>query len=252
MKYTTEKINNVEIIRDGEILKFILNNVENNNEITGDMFDSMFAELKKEAEKPQARVLHISAKGEVFCTGRERAGKSPKGIRSESERLVRFKQVLRELPLITIAEVQGNAQGFGFGMAIVCDYVFVSKDSLLGFPEMKMGLAPVAIMSYLGEYTLPRHAFNLVLTGEPITPERAVEIGLISEAVDAKDLSARVQTQIELLLQLDPEALRKCKEFFHTSLKNTFEQNVRLSIDSLTLGSLNVLARKQELERKEK
>lgn len=245
---STNIVNKVEIDRVGDILRFTLNNIENENHITGDMFDSMFAELKREAENPSARVLHIRASGEVFCTGRERAGQTPKDIRYESERLIRFKQILRELPLITVAEVQGDAQGFGFGMAIVCDYVFVSKNSLLGFPEMKMGLAPVAIMSYLGEYTLPRHAFNLVLTGESIRPERAVEIGLISEAVEHEALSKRVENHIDQILQLDVEAVRKCKEFFHTSMKNSFEQNVRLSIDSLTLGSLNVLARKNKSE----
>jgi len=68
--------------------------------------------------------------------------------------------------LISIAEVQGKA--FGFGLAIVCDFALVAEQASPGFPEMRSGLAPVAILSYLGEYTFPRLAFPLVLIGEPI------------------------------------------------------------------------------------
>jgi methylglutaconyl-CoA hydratase len=235
--------NKVVIERIGHVLRFTLNNPENENHITGEMFEQMFEVLKQEKDHPNARVLHIRANGDVFCTGRERAGTNSKEIRKESERLIRFKQLLREAPLITIAEVQGKAEGFGFGMAIVCDFVITAEDAGLGFPEMKMGLAPAAIMSYLGEYTLPRHAFSMVLTGDLISPKRAVEIGLINESVPKEQLSERVEQYINNVLELDETAARVCKEFFHTSMKNSFEQNVRLAIDALTLGSLSVMER---------
>lgn len=233
---------NILIEKDGAVLRFILNNPDHGNEITGEMFDRMLAELKWESDQPTARVLHIRANGSSFCTGRERAGRNPSDVRFETERLVRFKQILRHLPCITVAEVQGDAQGFGFGMAILCDFAIAAEGVSLGFPEIKMGLAPVAIMAYLGEYALPRHAFSLVVTGESIPPQRAVELGLINEAVPAAKLSQRVDEIIQSILALDEKAVRNCKEFFQTALQNNFDQNVRLSIDSLTIGSLGILA----------
>ena len=59
----------------------------------------------------------------------------------------RQKQLSSKKALISVAEVQGNASGFGFGLAIVCDFVLVAENASLAFPEMRSGLAPAAIMA---------------------------------------------------------------------------------------------------------
>jgi methylglutaconyl-CoA hydratase len=233
------------IDRTPGVLTFTLDNSSHGNEMTGAMFDAMLAELRNEALKPRARVLRIRAHGDVFCTGRERAGRSPAAIRGEASRILKFKAALRYSPLISIAEVQGNAFGFGFGLAILSDFALVAEHASLGFPEMRHGLAPTAIMAYLGEYTLPRFAFPLVLLGEPISPHRALQIGLISEVCPAGRLSAEADALVERLLRLDPAAVRQCKSFFLGAQQNSFAQNCRLAIEALTKGSLALLARKK-------
>lgn len=235
----------VIIERAGDVLTFTLNNAEHENEVTGAMFDAMLAELRRESERRSARVLRIRARGKVFCTGRERAGRDVASVKHESARLIEFKRALRVSPLISVAEVQGDAFGFGFGLAIVCDFVYVAETASLGFPEMKFGLAPAAIMAYLGEYALPRFAFPLVLFGDPITPQQAREIGLISHISLPAKLSADVEALVERILRLDPNAARNCKEFFQTAMQNSFDQNCRLATEALTVGSLAVLARQK-------
>src|SRR5229473_6941445 len=218
----------VVIDRTADVLTFTLDNSSHGNQVTGVMFDAMLAELRKEASKPRARVLRIRARGNVFCTGRERAGRTPAAIRRESARLIKFKAALRSSPLITIAEVQGNAFGFGFGLAIVCDFALVAEHASLGFPEMRSGLAPVAILSYLGE---------------PIDPHRAQQIGLVSQVCPAGRLSSEADALVERILRLDPSAVRRCKGFFLNAQQNSFDQNCRLAVDALTKGSLALLAR---------
>lgn len=235
----------VIIERAGDVLTFTLNNAEHENEVTGAMFDAMLAELRRESERRSARVLRIRARGKVFCTGRERAGRDVASVKHESARLIEFKRALRVSPLISVAEVQGDAFGFGFGLAIVCDFVYVAETASLGFPEMKFGLAPAAIMAYLGEYALPRFAFPLVLFGDPITPQQAQGIGLISQASAPEKLSADVDALVDRVLRLDPNAARNCKEFFQTAMQNSFDQNCRLATEALTVGSLAVLARQK-------
>jgi methylglutaconyl-CoA hydratase len=233
----------VVIDRAGGVLSFTLDNAEHGNEVTGPMFDAMLAELRAEALRPTACVLRIRARGKVFCTGRERAGRDVVTIRHESARLVELKRALRTSPLISIAEVQGDAFGFGFGLAIVCDFVLVAERAALGFPEMRSGLAPAAIMAYLGEYALPRFAFPLVLFGDPIDPHRALEIGLISQVCSPDRLVSDADALVERVRQLDPAAARRCKEFFQTTQQNSFDQNCRLAIEALTVGSLALLAK---------
>jgi enoyl-CoA hydratase/carnithine racemase len=81
----------VIIERGKDVLTFTLDNTEHGNEVTGPMFDAMLAELHAEASQPSARVLRIRARGKVFCTGRERAGRDVAAIRHESARILDFK-----------------------------------------------------------------------------------------------------------------------------------------------------------------
>jgi methylglutaconyl-CoA hydratase len=235
----------VKIQRDPDVLTFTLDNPGHENEVTGAMFDAMLAELRSEAVRPLARVLRIRARGNVFCTGRERAGRDAESIRKEASRLIEFKHALRTSPLVSVAEVQGDAFGFGFGLAMVCDFVLVAENASLAFPEMRSGLAPSAIMAYLGEYALPRTAFPLVLFGDPISPQRALQIGLISQSCAPGQLVAEANALVARILRLDPVAARRCKEFFLAAQQNSFDQNCRLAIEALTEGSLAML-RKQK------
>jgi methylglutaconyl-CoA hydratase len=100
-------------------------------------------------------------------------------------------------------------------------------------------------MAYLGEYTLPRFAFPMVLLGDPIAPERALQIGLVSQVVTAKRLAGEGDALVKRILDLDPGAARRCKEFFQTAQQNSFDQNCRLAVEALTVGSLTALARKK-------
>lgn len=233
------------IERTQEVLTFTLDNAKHDNKVTRAMFEAMLATLQEQASRPSARVLRIRARGKVFCTGRERAARNVEAIRNESARIIEVKRALRTSPLISVAEVQGDAFGFGFGLAILCDFVLVAEHASLRFPEMRSGLPPAAIMAYLGEYALPRFAFPLVLFGDPIAPPTAMQIGLISQVCSADRLSAEADALIARILALDPTAARRCKEFFQTAQQNSFDQNCRLAIDALTVGVLTVLAKEK-------
>lgn len=233
----------VVIQRAPDVLAFTLDNINHGNEVTGAMFDAMLAELRAEAANPVARVLRIRARGKVFCTGRERAGRDAESIRAEATRLVEFKRAVRTSPLISVAEVQGDAFGFGFGLAIVCDFVLVAENASLAFPEMRSGLAPAAIMAYLGEYALPRTAFPMVLLGDPVTPHRALQIGLISQICAPEQLVGEANALVARILRLNPEAARRCKEFFLAAQQNNFDQNCQRAVEALTEGSLALLGK---------
>ena len=123
--------------------------------------------------------------------------------------------------------------------------VLVAEHAALGFPEMRSGLAPAAIMAYLGEYALPRFAFPLVLFGDPITAQEALKIGLISQVSPPDRLTGDANALVDRILRLDPTATRRCKEFFQTAQQNSFDQNCRLAIEALTVGSMAILSREK-------
>ena len=234
----------VVIDRSGEMLTFTLNNADAANEVTAPMFDAMIAALRSEATVPTARVLRIRARGEVFCTGRERAGTDAVSIHREVSRLIELKRLLRASSMITIAEVQGNAFGFGFGLEILCDFTLVSSSAKLAFPEMRKGLPPAAIMAYLGRYTLPKQVFPMVLFGDAITPETALNAGLVTRVCAPDTLQAEADALADRILALDDTGARQCKSFFQTAEESSLEHNFRCATETLTVSALRLMAPK--------
>jgi methylglutaconyl-CoA hydratase len=230
----------VLIERAGAVLTFTLNNPDGGNEITAPMFDAMIAVLRGEAAEPSARVLRIRARGAVFCTGRERAGRDAVSIHAEVSRLIELKRLLRASSLITIAEVHGDALGFGFGLAILCDFTLVSSRARLAFPEMRKGLPPAAIMAYLGRYALPKQVFPMVLFGDAVTPERALQAGLITQICTPESLPEQAAELVERILALDETGARHCKAFFQATEESSLEHNFRHATEMLTVSALRL------------
>lgn len=231
----------VLIDRLNDVLTFTLNRPECGNEISGAMFDAMADALREEVRKPSARVLQIRAAGDVFCTGRERAGHDVMSIRAEVARLIEFKQLVRETSLISIAQVQGDAMGFGMGLAMLCDFTLVADQAALAFPEMRKGLPPAAIMAYAGRYALPKLLFPLVLFGDSITSAQALQAGLVTRVCARDELREEADALAARILALDETGARHCKAFFRAAQENTVEDNFRAATDMLTVSSLRLM-----------
>jgi len=231
------------VARDGDVLTVTLDNPERGNEVSVAMFAALAELLRREADAPSAKVLVLRGTGEAFCTGRERSAVDLAGLREEAARIVALKRALRASPLITVARVHGAAKGFGMGLAILCDFAIVAEDAPLQFPEMRMGLPPAAIMTYLGEYALPRHAFPLVLFGEPFSARHAQEIGLVSEVVASAGLDAAVDALVARIVAIDGASARACKELFQTMQQGSFDANCRLATDALPVASATLIRR---------
>lgn len=231
----------VLIDHSGDTLTFTLNRPDEGNEVSGAMFDAMSDALRSEAVQAKARVLRIRANGDVFCTGRERAGRDAVSIRVEVARLIELKRLVRNTSLISIAQVQGDAFGFGFGLAILCDFTLVASSARLAFPEMRAGLPPAAIMAYLGGYALPKAVFPMVLFGDVIAPEAALQAGLITRVCEPATLHADADALAARIVSLDEAGARGCKAFFLAAQEGSVEQNFRAATDMLTVNALRLM-----------
>lgn len=233
----------VLIERSGGVLTFTLNRPEAGNEVSGPMFAAMLAALRAEVAQPAARVLRLRAAGDLFCIGRERSGRDAQAVHGEVSQLIELKRLLRCTSLISIAQVQGDALGFGFGIAILCDFTLVSSQAALGFPEMRKGLPPAAIMAYLGSYGLPKQLFPMLLFGDAMTPADALHAGLITQIAEPAHLQSAADALIARIGGLDDAGARQCKAFFQAAQEASVEQNFRCATELLTATSLRIMQR---------
>jgi enoyl-CoA hydratase len=112
-----------------------------------------------------------------------------------------------------IAAVEGWAMGGGFELALSCDLIVAAKNATFALPEVKRGL----IAAGGGVIRLPRRiphhlAMELLLTGEPISGERARELGIVARAVAPGDAVSTALRLAEQLAANAPLALAAVKK----------------------------------------
>jgi len=157
----------------------------------------------------------------IVFTGSERAFSSGVDIASHSPERVRqmlaaFHSVLREVVAtrkLTIASVRRHCLGGGAELALLCDMVYASPDSVWGFPEIKLGCFPpvasVALASIIGQ----KLAAEMVLTGRTLAGQEALAAGLVNGVAD--DPEMLVQECLSRVSQLSRAALCLAKKAFY-------------------------------------
>lgn len=185
-----------------------------------------------------AHVVVIEGAGDSFCMGRERTVGTAASLGDEVRRLIAVHEALLRTPLVTIAQVNGDAAGFGVGLAALCDVGIGVRSLRFSFPEVRIDLAPSLVLAWLPRVVGRRQAFWMTATGEPVTGEQAVHMGLLNRVVAAAELEAEVTACVETLQSHSPRVHAQIKSMLRSSASLSEEQAYELSADQLVVGSL--------------
>jgi methylglutaconyl-CoA hydratase len=209
--------------RDGPIEYLMLNRPEVRNAFNADMI----GEITDWAAQVTAgagglRAVVLSGAGKVFCAGGDAGWMAQTVDYSEAENL-RDAQALSnmfraidEVPLPLIGRVHGAAMGGGAGLAAVCDIVVAAEDAQFGFTEVRLGLIPAVVSSFVIPKIGRSAARELFLTGARFPASRAREIGLVHAVVAAADLDTTVARFLTDLTAGGPEAIAAAKRLIRT------------------------------------
>jgi enoyl-CoA hydratase len=149
------------------------------NAISDDLLDALDAHLDA-AEKDHAiRAVVFTGAGRAFCAGSDLSLRGDMAVRVE--RMHRLIQRFCAYPKPTVAALNGLTFGGGLELALACDFRIAAPGVQIGLPEVKLGLIPL----YGGTALLPRligesRAMELMLGGDPITSEQALQWGLVN------------------------------------------------------------------------
>lgn len=195
---------------------FTLNRPSAMNAISGAVSEQMEAHLETfEADDDLWIGIIQSCHPKTFCAGADlksvNKGENVFSSKGGFAGLVNFP---RTKPLI--AAVDGNALAGGCEIVLSCDMVVASKKSVFGVPEVKRSLIPGAG----GLFRLPRKiphaiAMELILTGDPMTCERAYQVGLVNQIVQEEGLEACLAAALKLAERVTvnaPLAVQEAKQ----------------------------------------
>lgn len=185
-----------------------------------------------------AHVLRLRARGRAFCLGREREADDLSALREEAGTLVRLNAALQASPLVTVAEVQADAAGFGVGLAALADVAVAAPTARFWFPEVRIDLAPAVVLAWLPRIVGRKQAFWLTATGEAIDAERAVELGLLTAVAPTNGLTTAVDDVVAGLRTQTPRVHRGIKELLATMADLDRPAADAFATERLIIGSL--------------
>lgn len=187
-------------LKDG-VFYLTLNRPEKRNALSMEMIAAIREALDSADQDPDARVIVLSANGPVFSSGHDlkemtAARNNPDQGRAFFEKTMRacsaMMQTIVNHRLPVIAAVHGTAAAAGCQLVASCDLAVASDTAKFITPGVNIGLFCSTPMVALSRNVTNKHALEMLLTGEPCSAERAVEIGLINRAVPLEQVDQDV------------------------------------------------------------
>ena len=180
----------------------------------------------------QARAIVISSTGPSFCAGANISDLLDgwMSTRDAPDDPVRVFRALAHDPRPTIAAVDGAAIGGGFELMLSCDLTVASARSWFALPELAHGVIPNTALMRLQQMIGLRGLYQLMMTGQRLSAERALSMGLVSNICDpGQAVQAAVDMASEIVDRVSPGALALAKR---TAMQyaNTDWQQVQASL----------------------
>jgi enoyl-CoA hydratase/carnithine racemase len=182
--------------------------------------------LQAESDENVRAILITGAGDKAFCSGADLGGAATEDGQRSFHAYADLLKRIAGYPKPTVARINGYCLAGGMGFMMACDIVVSRQDAQFGTPEVNVGLFPMMIGSLIFRNVLRKKAMEMVLLGEKLTAEAALEMGLITRAVPYETLDAEVERILSALRAKSPIGLRIGKEAFYNMADMPFESAV--------------------------
>lgn len=218
------------------IATIVIDNPGKRNALTSAMRGHFLAALKRADQNPEIKVIMVTGTGGSFCSGGDINFLNELKSNGDEAGFVKLLEdgkaivgLLRNTSKPTIAVVNGPALGGGLFIALSCDLRLCGHSASFGAPLVKLGLGP----DWGGTYLLPRlvgsaKALELLFTGEAVSANEALRIGLANRVWPDAELMSLSMDLAQRLASLPPQLLSRHKQGIHSTWDQSFDQTADL------------------------
>lgn len=197
------------------------------NALSENLLAALQHELDRIAQDEQVRVVVLAAAGKAFCAGHDlkemRAQPALDYYQTLFRQCNRVMMTIQKLPVPVIARVQGMATAAGCQLVAMCDLAVAASSAKFAVSGINVGLfcatPSVALTRNLGR----KAAFEMLITGEFITAEQALQKGLINRIAAPEALDAEVERLVASIVAKPRVAVTLGKSLFYRQLENGIE-----------------------------
>jgi 2-(1,2-epoxy-1,2-dihydrophenyl)acetyl-CoA isomerase len=214
------------------VLVVTLNRPEKYNAFIREMALALQAVLDTAADDPAVRAILLTGAGKAFCSGQDLAEAiHPEGPGIKTIVQEHYNPIIQKIRYVSkpvIAAVNGVAAGAGANIALACDIVLASRSAVFIQAFSKIGLIPDSG----GTYLLPRligfqRALALCLTGDKISAEEALQMGMIYRVMDDENFYQQALAFAATIAAMPTQGLVFTKQLFNQTFHHTLEQQLQ-------------------------
>lgn len=230
--------------RRAAVRQIVLNEPDRRNPMSPAIMEGLTAACDEIEADPDARVVILTGAGKAFCAGGDLAYNNAH-LQGPSEQQHAFltdlyKPFLRvlDLPMPTIAAINGAAVGGGFAFAMLCDIRIIADDAKLVSAFATMGFAPGLGLAYSLERAVGlSKAAELLYSGEALTGKDAEALGL-GRSVPRDALDEQVQALADKIAANSATVNRMVKGSMFTGYRTELKQRLERDILAQVLTSV--------------
>lgn len=195
----------------GKVLVVTLNRPEKRNAVTQEMSHRLHELFGSFEQDPELEVAVLAARGPAFCAGADLKAMSAQKMLVPPIDYGTFLKDAMPMTKPVVAAVNGPALAGGFRLVQACDLVVASPNAYFGITEVKRGRGSPWATPLRG--MLPERILNqILLTGDPISAERAYQVGFINEVVEPDDLLSTALRLATTIAENAPLSVRAAKK----------------------------------------
>lgn len=229
----------------GPIATIQLHRPQVKNSFHPSMIKELIRAFAEVSNKSEIRVIILNGSGSVFCAGadlqwmKSMVGFTYQQNKEDAGELYQLFKAIYDCPIPVIGQVHGAAFGGALGLLATCDVVIAESNTQFCFSEVKLGLAPAVISSFVVKKCPLSQVSSWMLSGAVMNATQALGLGLINKIVDGEvALAADTLAQAKAFLEAGPEAVRATKKLLRGISKlsapmDSEEELRRLTIDAI-------------------
>lgn len=211
----------------GSITRLTLNRPGAYNALSLELMEQLIGELERIAADTRVHVVILRGSGRGFCAGHDLKqmtdGDDVALQQRTFETCSKLMMTVTGLPQPVIAEVHGIATAAGCQLVATCDLAVTADDARFATPGVNIGLFCSTPMVALTRNLAPKHAMEMLLTGDMISAARAYEIGLVNRVVPASALETTALELAQKLASKSSATLATGKQAFYAQLNQSLE-----------------------------
>jgi methylglutaconyl-CoA hydratase len=223
-----------------DVVTVALNRPDVHNAFNDVLINELTRCFKQLSTDDTVAAVILTGNGKSFCAGadlswmKRMVSYSKEENKKDSRLLLDMYETIHSCPKPVVGRINGHAFGGGIGLLAVCDITITVPEIKFAFSEVKLGIIPAVISTFVAPRMSPADMRRLFITGERFDSVVANKIGLIDLVVPPESLDDSVSSCVEQVRSSGPSAIKEVKQLIYNLREMDIKKYKEFTVEKIS------------------